>query len=396
MSKTIDRKCLFEIIEKVIEYAIKKDYSGYCKHDALNSPILRALSLNNKWLRLIFIQAIMRFPINFRPLLFTERSRNPKGIAIFIRAYLLFYKTTKQEQYKTCAEELLQWLIENHSNKDGRYHGYCWGYNFPWQSPFFYAPKYYPNLTVTVFTGEAFILAYRVLNNVKYFTIAQGAADFLLNDLPVLEETEDSKCLGYIPGRVQEKVINVNAMTAAFLSKLYYDTKNQLYRENAIKLINFVVNQAIGNNRWNYTVDPKSYVDNYHTGGIIDGLLETMENLDYWKWEEILLKAAGYYKDNLFTPDGAPRNRDNKEYPYDIHGSAQGVITFAKMSRIDKTFLELAETIYGWTTKYLYSGKGYFYYQKSRYFIKKFTFMRWCNAWMLYAMAELLFAGEKK
>ena len=152
------------IIDALTNFAREQDFAGYSKHDGLNSPILQTLSFNNRWLRLLFIQAVMRFPINIRPWLLTEKSRNPKGIALFARGYLLLYETTGHEHYKDLAEELLTWLMEHHSNTEKQFSGYCWGYNFAWQSPFFHAPKYFPNLTVSVFPGEAFVLGYNVLH----------------------------------------------------------------------------------------------------------------------------------------------------------------------------------------------------------------------------------------
>jgi uncharacterized protein YyaL (SSP411 family) len=281
--------------------------------------------------------------------------------------------------------------MENHSNKDQQFSGYCWGYNFIWQSPFFYAPKYFPNLTVSVFPGEAFLLGYKLLQQKKYLEYATGVAEYVLNDLLVLQETPTEKCLGYVSAEVSEKVININSMAAAFLSKLYVVTKREEYKENAIKLVNFVVNNAIDDNRWTYTTDvDHSYVDNYHTGGIIDEILETMEHLHDWRWKSTLLNAAQYYEQYLFTKEGAPKNRDNRKYPYDIHGAAQGIITFSKISRLEPEYMTLAEKIFDWTINNLYSIKGYFYYQKMRLYTKKFTLMRWCNAWMLYAMGELL------
>ncbi|MBF0509573.1 MAG: hypothetical protein HQK57_11700 [Deltaproteobacteria bacterium] len=390
------QSAITELVAALTGFARANDFAGYCKHDGLNSPILHALSLNNRWLRLIFIQTVMRFPINLRPWLLTEKSRNPKGISLFARGYLLLYEVTGHEEYRRLAEELLDWLTQHHSNQEGKYHGVCWGYNFIWQSPFFHAPKYSPNLTVSVFPGESFLLGYNLIKRPDYLDQARGVAEFVLNDLPVLLETETEKCLGYVPAGVSEKVININSMAAAFLAKLYVATNEPKYKDNALKLTRFVANQAFAGDRWAYTTDfDRSYVDNYHTGGIIDELLEVMESLDHWEWKPLLLRAVEYYEKHLFTPDGAPKNRDNQEYPYDIHGSAQGVITFAKVSRLNPEYLHLAEKILDWTIKELYSGDGYFYYQKTKYYTKRFSFMRWCNAWMLYALGEYLGAKNK-
>jgi hypothetical protein len=143
-----------KILIDVLEEAKKQDYSGYSKFDALNSPILRRLSFNNKWLRLIYTQIIKESPVNIRPLLRVEKSRNPKGIALFARAYLFLYESTNNPEYLNEAESLIQWLLENPS--PGQRH-LCWGYNFIWQNTIFLQDEFEPNAVVTVFVGEALV-----------------------------------------------------------------------------------------------------------------------------------------------------------------------------------------------------------------------------------------------
>jgi hypothetical protein len=78
-------------------------------------------------------------------------------------------------------------------------------------------------------------------------------------------------------------------------------------------------------------------------------------------------------------------------YPHDIHGSAQGIITFSRAARFGNEYRALASRIAQWTVENLYDRrKGYFYYQANRLWKKKFTLMRWCNAWMVWALASLL------
>ena len=64
-------------LDKTLKYAEINDYKGYNKYDALDSEFLMALSFGNKYLRLLYSQAIMRFPINIRPLFFVPKTRNP-------------------------------------------------------------------------------------------------------------------------------------------------------------------------------------------------------------------------------------------------------------------------------------------------------------------------------
>jgi hypothetical protein len=39
-------------------------------------------------------------------------------------------------------------------------------------------------------------------------------------------------------------------------------------------------------------------------------------------------------------------------------------------------------------------GDGRFYYRKGRYYTKRITLMRWCQAWMAYALAVWLTSGD--
>ena len=50
-------------------YIEAADFKGYDPYDALDSPILRALSFRRKFLRIAFIQILKRFPVNLRPLI---------------------------------------------------------------------------------------------------------------------------------------------------------------------------------------------------------------------------------------------------------------------------------------------------------------------------------------
>ena len=52
--------------------------------------------------------------------------------------------------------------------------------------------------------------------------------------------------------------------------------------------------------------------------------------------------------------------------------------------------LEFAGRVMKWTLENLYSGRGYFFYQKTTWMTKRFCLMRWCNAWMCRAIAYCL------
>jgi hypothetical protein len=57
---------------------------------------------------------------------------------------------------------------------------------------------------------------------------------------------------------------------------------------------------------------------------------------------------------------------------------------------LDDGAMALAEKIAAWAIDNLRDRSGYFYYQRRRLFTVRTPFMRWTQAWMLYALARLL------
>ena len=118
-----------KILLKVLNAAEKNEYSGYSKYDALNSPFLKAIAFNNKWMRLIYTQVVKEMPFHIRPMLGVKKAKNPKGMALFARAYFFLYQKTSDPMYLQKGEALIHWLLENPSPGHDRL---CWGYNFIW------------------------------------------------------------------------------------------------------------------------------------------------------------------------------------------------------------------------------------------------------------------------
>jgi rhamnogalacturonyl hydrolase YesR len=380
-----------KILIEILEAARAKNYAGYSKFDALNSPVLSFLSFNSRWLRLLYTQLVKESPFHIRPLLGVEVSRNPKGIALFARAYLFLYQKTGKPEYLSEAESLIHWLIQNPSPG---HKNLCWGYNHDWQNLIFLQKKFEPNAVVSVFVGEALIHMYRVTQDEKYLRAARSVADFILDDLPVLHDSSGERAIAYVLGKVDAVVLNNQVLTGALLVKVWKHTKEDKLLETAIRQMNYTVNRRTENDAWFYThPSDKSRIthDNYHTGGILDGLLEFYEETGDARFMEIYWKGLEYYQTHLFEPDGAPRWMNDKQYPYDIHGSAQGIISFVKAGRHKEDFLKQAEKITEWAISNLYRTKTHdFAYRQGRFMKWNYSLMRWCNAWMARALAESL------
>ena len=383
------------ILEQVLKSAENKDYQGFSKFDALNSPLMHKLSFDNRWLQLIYTQVVKESPIDLRPMLGVRTSRNPKGIALFARAYFFLYQLTHDPVFLTKGKDLLQWLLDNPSPGYSRL---CWGYNFIWQSTLFRQERFAPNAVVTVFVGEALIHAYRVTQEQQYLDAARSVVAFIVRDLPVLHDTDKERAIAYVLEPVKAVVLNNQILTAAFLVKVWKHTGEDHLLKIARRQFNYTVNRRTPYDAWYYTFPRgKSPIqhDNYHTGGILDGLLEYFEETGDQRYQAVYLNGLQYYQAHLFESDGAPRWMNTRRYPYDIHGASQGIISFAKAAQHVPEYRAQAWKIMNWTRKHLYRPTTHdFAYRISRWGKWNYTLMRWCNAWMARAMAELVALEE--
>jgi hypothetical protein len=114
-----------------------------------------------------------------------------------------------------------------------------------------------------------------------------------------------------------------------------------------------------------------------------------MQGLNNNEWDENYDRGVAFYARHLFNPDGSPRWMSEQDFPHDIHGAAQGILTFSQARNL-AAYPGLATKIMEWALVRMYHPVGRFYYQENRLFIKKYTFIRWCNAWMCRAMAAFL------
>lgn len=379
------------------QYCEKEQFKGWDPFDGLNSKVLKAiLPLRySAVLRLIVIQGFKRCPWNLRPLLGVPKEYNAKGIGLFLQGYcnllkLVSSKPELEEEFgdrqhllKTI-NELAELLI---SLRSEGYHGSCWGYNFDWQSRrLFLFPAYCPTVVATNFCATALMEAFEMTGEKRYLDVALDSANFILNDLH-FDEYEGERMISYSPLHGNDLVSNASLLGSRILAYCYKYTGKAIYQDIARSSVKACCKGQREDGSWTYSqVPPKLWVDSFHTGYNLDGLIAYEEQTGDKDYHKNIERGFDYYIQNFFNEDGSPKYYNNQQYPIDIHCPGQLLVTLHRLHKFCK-HQELANKVLDWTIKNMQDKEGYFYYQLKKGISSKIPYMRWSNAFMFYAMS---------
>ncbi|WP_435074294.1 antibiotic ABC transporter permease [Halorubrum sp. HHNYT27] len=321
--------------------------------------------------------------MNIRPLLAVEQRRNFMGIALFTVANLRMYELSGQEEFRTEARELADWLVENRVRG---YKGFCGGHRHPLQDRTKRLAPNDPDVVSTTFAVKALLAAGEYIDT-SYREVALTAADFVFEDLDYAVHPDGGQ-IKYNPVDTGDHyTLNANALGARMLMNLYDVVGNDWLRSGAENILDYVAAQQTEEGGWMYRDPPEAShlsMDNFHNGFIIESLLRYQEISGTERYAETLDDAVRFYR-GLFTDDGAPWFDESNQYPRDVHSSAQGAVVFSMLD--DK---ESARQVIEWAVENLSNQKGAFYHEQHRYYTKRTTLMRWCQAWMAHGISRYL------
>jgi hypothetical protein len=277
--------------------------------------------LPGKKARQAWTQLHRRSPVNLRPLVGIKPTLNAKGLALFAMVN----------------PELLP-LLESLRNPDGG-----WGYPFDWQSRAFFVPRGTSNLICTAFAAKA--LKCDVSAFIEKHLLRNG-------------------WITYIAGS-DTQVHNINMIGAALLGR-------QDCMEFSVK------RQRPDGSWWYGEAENQHWIDNFHTGYNLIALRES------GMFPEAARRGFEYWDRTFWTPEFAPRYYHDREFPYDTHCCATGILTCLAFGEIEK-----ANAVARWAVENLWDDRGFFWYQRGRWFTNRVGYMRWAQAWMYYALAKL-------
>jgi hypothetical protein len=392
-------------------------FAGYDPYDGLNSRLFQATPLkNSRGARLAWTQLHKRSPVNFRSLVRIPRERNAKAIALFALAALADFRRDPTKENEIEARELLDDLIWM-SLKGFR--GACWGYNFDWQSRSFFAPRGTPTVVPTAFAVRSLCEAAEVISRDEYLPFARTACDFVLNDLNRSEEKNDEVCFSYSP-LDRTRVFNASLLAGEILASVGKPLAETSLIDWATRAAVYVVRRQQQDGSWAYGADShQGWSDNFHTAYILTSLSRIMNSSQVEKaglppqlspndskdeqaalpdlrvretfpdFQSAIRRGYDFWSERFFLTNGWPKYFPDRLYPADVHSAASAIMALVELRGRVPGSLIFAEQIANWAIENLRDTNGFFYYQKRRFYRIGIPYMRWSEAWMMYALARL-------
>jgi len=222
----------------------------------------------------------------------------PEAGALWGNGYVKLYQITKKEEYLNLAENAAKQLIEIRNKK---YREFSWGLPWKWHD----CPNTFSFLITTVYGGEFFLNLYKVTKNKKYLGIAQSVGNWIINECGYKKEDEgiwfyysDCEVFHY-------PIFNAISKASGYLAKLYMHTKKRHFQTMAELAAVYVINKQNRDGSWYYS-NKSMYIDNIHTGYVIEGLCDVYEIFPHMrkKLQKVLKAAGDFYWRNLYTPEG--------------------------------------------------------------------------------------------
>ncbi len=392
-SSQAQREHMLRAIEKTQAYILREGYKGYDPYDALTSPLFKLPFLNtNKLVRLGAQQVLKRLPLNLRPMLFVPKGYNPVTLGLCVQAYVYLAKSLPEQKafYEKEINRLIVELIRLQSSKmrSEKYSGACWGYDFDWEARYAKIPAYVPTIVATGFITNALFEAYSQLGNQRAFELCESATKFVVNDLNRTEKSDGRFCWSYSP-RDKQIVLNATMKGARLCAQVGSVNGEKELLDLAKRTVEFVMQHQDEHGAWRYAIgDTRAFVDNFHTGYVLDCLDEYQTLSGDKGFQEGLQKGWRYYRENFFVNDQEPKYYDKSVYPIDATACAQSLLTLSRFGD-HKT----AERVAGWVIKEMQLPNGAFKYQRYAHYENRIPYMRWSTAWLFLGLSRVVWSN---
>lgn len=383
------------IVIELLSNIEKENYRGYDPYDFYLSPIAKYLPKS-----ILFLHFFKFLPINFRPLLGIKKGMVTKVYALMIDSYLNLYEIEQDRAYLNKAEDIynkmLNEAVVNTKDELG------WGRNYPFMTGGEIHDNTKPLVYLDARLGQAMVHLYDAQPNDE---ILSNLSRVVINLIKVgrIHQYEGWKFLGYSSDTNTRLTFNASMVAVETIMKFMNRAKIHEFYVDGYELkslcydiIRTIIHFQNTDGSWIYGYSAKGKAfeqKDFHQGFVIDSLYEVISLIE----DDVLKKEAKkaydkgyqYLKNVQINEKGFFYWRYPKKYPIDIHNQAQGILSMVRnKSDLDTTKLQVMLT---YTIKTFWkSKKNCFSYQKWPMLVNRISYVRWCNAWMLYVLTVYL------
>jgi hypothetical protein len=378
------------VLERLERWGSARDWIGTDPYDGVNATRLVGPLPSTHLGRRLLTQVVKRSPVDLRPPLGVRPERNAATMAYVASAYALDGSLGADENLS----KLRRAIEQLEAMRVRGYEEACWGYHFPLQTRMSRGERDEPNTIATVYAGMALLDAYERTQEPRLLDLAREAGAFFLRHMPQTE-TPEGAYFGYWVGDTTP-VHNANLHACALLARLSGYGDGDRFAAPARRGVAYALAHQKDDGSWDYGELPSlRWVDNFHTGFVLDAL----EVCDRARIDpdigEALRRGLKYYRDELFLRDGTPKYFNSSVYPVDAQCVAQGIQTFAIASERDPTYLAEAWRVFDFGVAKMMRRDGAFAFQRRRLWRNPAPHMRGVTASMLLGLTHLLAASRR-
>ena len=187
---------------------------------------------------------------------------------------------------------------------------------------------------------------------------------------------------------------NANVLVAALLARLARRLDRPEWGETALTAARFTLAAQRPDGSWPYGVGERNaWVDSFHTGYVLIGLDQLARALGTDEPADAVRRGFAYWEQTFLAPP-AVAHRPARPYPVDMHAVAHAILTLLHFRDRTPRGLERARDLGAWALAEMRAPDGSFHYLRYRGRVNRLPYLRWVQAWMFRALAELAAADQ--
>jgi hypothetical protein len=375
------------VLRDLERWGAERAWIGPDPYEGLNSPLGGITSSPRA--RQAVVQVYKRLPVQPPWPLRAAPRPNAKALALALSGY-----ATRHGRRLAGADRFLSQLpaqLEGMSlgtNGQG-----AWGYPFDAQTRHLFYSRDTPNAIATCFVVNAFCDAAAATQEDRWLGTAMSARPYLVS---LLDNAGHRPFFAYVASGSQ-LIHNANIMVCGTLARLHRLDPDEELRQVVCDAAETTISRQRPDGLWDYgEAGNLRWADNFHTAYILEGLSQLKEffgidpgglHRGVRAWRERFFDAAGWAR---YAPD--------KRHPLEAHSCASAIDLLCRLAEKEpngKEYLALADRVAATAVRELWlPPAGCFAFKRTALGLNRRRFIRWTNAPMFRALANLCSADH--